>query len=36
MPNYPQTIHFVGLNTPVGIEWSARNLDVIGTIPAGN
>lgn len=34
MPNYPQTIHFVGLNTPVGIEWSARNLDVIGTIPA--
>ncbi|OYW88191.1 MAG: carotenoid oxygenase [Sphingobium sp. 32-64-5] len=34
MANFPQTIHFTGLNTPVGIEWSARNLDVVGTIPA--
>lgn len=33
MASYPKTIHFVGLNIPVGIEWSARNLDVIGTIP---
>ncbi|WP_443019787.1 carotenoid oxygenase family protein [Sphingobium sp. CAP-1] len=31
---FPDTIHFTGLNTPVGIEWSARNLDVIGEIPA--
>ncbi|OHC94235.1 MAG: carotenoid oxygenase [Sphingomonadales bacterium RIFCSPLOWO2_12_FULL_63_15] len=34
MANFPKTIHFTGLNTPVGIEWSARNLDVIGDIPA--
>jgi len=34
MPNFPRTIHFTGLNTPVGIEWSARNLDVVGEIPA--
>eukprot|EP00456_Euglypha_rotunda_P003048 TRINITY_DN105442_c0_g2_i2.p2 TRINITY_DN105442_c0_g2~~TRINITY_DN105442_c0_g2_i2.p2 ORF type:complete len:105 (-),score=31.17 TRINITY_DN105442_c0_g2_i2:70-384(-) len=33
MPAYPQTIHFIGLNAPVGVEWSARNLDVIGEIP---
>lgn len=33
MASFPQTIHFTGLNTPVGIEWSARNLDVIGEIP---
>lgn len=33
MTHFPQTIHFIGTNTPVGIEWSARNLDVIGTIP---
>ncbi len=31
---FPETIHFTGLNTPVGIEWSARNLDVVGEIPA--
>lgn len=31
---FPETIHFTGLNTPVGIEWSARNLDVVGVIPA--
>ncbi|MEC3948092.1 carotenoid oxygenase family protein [Sphingobium sp. HWE2-09] len=34
MSAYPQTIHFTGLNTPVGIEWSVRNLDVVGTMPA--
>lgn len=34
MAQYPDTIHFTGLNNPVGIEWSARNLDVIGDIPA--
>jgi len=34
MAQFPGTIHFTGLNTPFGIEWSARNLDVIGTIPA--
>ena len=33
MANFPKTIHFTGLNTPVGIEWSARNLEVIGVIP---
>lgn len=32
--SYPPTIHFTGLNTPIGVEWSARNLDVIGEIPA--
>ncbi|WP_324699199.1 carotenoid oxygenase family protein [Novosphingobium sp. RL4] len=34
MAQFPDTIHFTGLNTPIGIEWSARNLDVIGEIPA--
>lgn len=33
MARYPKTIHFTGLNTPVGIEWAARNLEVIGEIP---
>ena len=30
---YPKTIHFIELNTPVGIELAANNLDVVGTIP---
>ncbi|WP_231635899.1 carotenoid oxygenase family protein [Novosphingobium sp. ST904] len=34
MAQFPDTIHFTGLNKPIGIEWSARNLDVIGEIPA--
>ncbi len=33
MANFPKSIHFTGLNNPVGIEWLARNLDVIGEIP---
>ncbi|MBN8817459.1 MAG: carotenoid oxygenase family protein [Sphingomonas sp.] len=33
MSRFPPTIHFTGLNTPVGIEWAARNLEVVGTIP---
>jgi len=33
MGAFPGTIHFTGLNTPVGIEASVRNLDVIGVIP---
>ena len=33
MSAFPQTIHFMGLNTPVGIEASVRNLPVIGEIP---
>ena len=34
MRNYPRSIHFIGLNKPVGIEWSVRNLEVVGEIPA--
>jgi len=30
---FPRTIHFVGLNTPVRMEASIRNLPVIGRIP---
>lgn len=33
MTAFPKTIHFMGLNTPVGIEASVRNLPVIGEIP---
>jgi carotenoid cleavage dioxygenase-like enzyme len=33
MASFPDTIHFTGLNTPVRIEWSAHDLDVIGDIP---
>ncbi|MCJ2181801.1 carotenoid oxygenase family protein [Novosphingobium sp. 1949] len=33
MTDFPQTVHFTGTNTPVGIEWSASNLEVTGTIP---
>lgn len=33
MTAFPKSIHFTGLNTPVRIEASIRNLDVIGTIP---
>lgn len=32
---YPDTIHFQGLNKPVGIEASIRNLPVEGAIPPG-
>jgi len=31
--NFPQTPDFLGLNEPVGIEWSERNLEVEGEIP---
>jgi carotenoid cleavage dioxygenase len=30
---FPKTIHFMGLNTPVGVEASVRNLEVEGQIP---
>lgn len=33
MARFPDTIHFTGLNTPVRLEWSAHDLDVIGEIP---
>jgi carotenoid cleavage dioxygenase-like enzyme len=33
MASYPNTVHFTGLNRPVSIEWSARNLPVEGKIP---
>jgi len=34
MSRYPDTVQFNRLNRPIGIEWSARNLEVQGTIPA--
>src|SRR5690606_312149 len=34
MSAFPQTIHFIGSNTPRRVELSARNLDVEGEIPA--
>ena len=34
MTAYPQTIHFIGTNTPRRMELSLRNLEVEGTIPA--
>jgi len=34
MSSYPNTVHFTGLNRPISIEWSARDLPVEGTIPA--
>lgn len=34
MSRYPDTIHFTGLNRPLGVEGSARTLPVGGTIPA--
>jgi carotenoid cleavage dioxygenase-like enzyme len=34
MTAYPQTIHFIGTNTPRRLELSLRNLPVEGTIPA--
>jgi carotenoid cleavage dioxygenase-like enzyme len=34
MAAFPQTIHFIGTNTPRRMEVSLRNLDVEGTIPA--
>jgi carotenoid cleavage dioxygenase-like enzyme len=34
MRGFPQTIHFTGLNQPVQMEASIRNLPVIGDIPA--
>ena len=33
MAAFPRTVHFTGLNVPVGIEASVRNLPVEGTIP---
>ncbi|WP_022676251.1 carotenoid oxygenase family protein [Novosphingobium sp. B-7] len=32
---YPDTVHFRGLNTPVGIEASVPGLTVEGTLPSG-
>ncbi|HSG57185.1 MAG TPA: carotenoid oxygenase family protein [Paracoccaceae bacterium] len=34
MTAFPQTIHFIGTNTPRRVEMSVRNLAVEGTIPA--
>ncbi|MEO5705776.1 MAG: carotenoid oxygenase family protein [Alteraurantiacibacter sp.] len=34
MTAYPQTIHFIGTNTPRRMELSLRNMTVEGTIPA--
>lgn len=34
MKAYPQTIHFIGLNTPIGTEYDLADLPVEGTIPA--
>lgn len=34
MTTFPKTYHFTGLNTPVGIEASIRNLTVTGEIPS--
>jgi carotenoid cleavage dioxygenase-like enzyme len=34
MGRYPDTVQFNRLNRPIGIEWSAQNLEVEGTIPA--
>ncbi|MFC3101844.1 carotenoid oxygenase family protein [Altererythrobacter lauratis] len=34
MAAFPQTIHFIGTNTPRRVEMAVRNLDVEGTIPA--
>lgn len=31
---YPETIEFTHINRPIGVEWSARNLEVEGTVPA--
>ncbi|MFC3096917.1 carotenoid oxygenase family protein [Alteraurantiacibacter palmitatis] len=33
MAAFPQTIHFIGTNTPRRVEMAVRNLDVEGTIP---
>lgn len=33
MRGFPQTIHFTGLNTPLRMESSIRNLPVIGDLP---
>jgi carotenoid cleavage dioxygenase-like enzyme len=33
MREFPQTIHFTGLNTPLRIESAIRNLPVIGDLP---
>ena len=34
MSRFPDTLEFTRLNRPLGIEWSARNLEVTGRIPA--
>ncbi|MBU3922046.1 MAG: carotenoid oxygenase family protein, partial [Alphaproteobacteria bacterium] len=33
MPQFPQTIHFIGSNTPRREEYSLSDLEIIGTIP---
>lgn len=34
MKNFPKTPNYMGLNTPLGIEWQAFDIDVEGEIPA--
>ena len=34
MSRYPDTVQFDRLNRPIGIEWTQRNLEVQGSIPA--
>ena len=34
MSRYPDTVQFNRLNRPIGVEWTARNLEVQGEIPA--
>jgi carotenoid cleavage dioxygenase-like enzyme len=33
MATFPNTMEFMRLNRPIGIEWAARNMTVEGTIP---
>lgn len=33
MKNFPQTPNYIGLNTPLGVEWQAFDLDVEGALP---
>ncbi|MGZ8281679.1 MAG: carotenoid oxygenase family protein, partial [Allosphingosinicella sp.] len=34
MTAFPKTLQFSGLNTPIRVEWEARDLEVEGEIPA--
>jgi carotenoid cleavage dioxygenase-like enzyme len=34
MSRYPDTVQFNRLNRPIGVEWTARNLEVEGRVPA--